>query len=499
MELCIIAAFLLLYVTLFTCQAATVRYRQGRLVGEAPLSVKDNLSVAAARQLCHDLEECVSFGYESSNTRFPAISITASFFGYADWHVFLETGQPAFVEDPAWHLYVNTTRERAAIPREVQTILGQLDKLSRSCSATTLSDDDTSSTSSSKQQQRQQRLRSSVSNSNRGDPASQQKEKTMECVRTQALLLDAIFHIVFPKEIKPLAAPALIPTMLSISQNKSLHQDVRMAALTNLLVIADSAETAPMLVNAGVYEAMKAIILDERTDEHWEGLPILALDVISNICLYRTANHQLLRKGAPLLLQQIMMHSTGFPELQSVLALLHLGDARPLHEKDDGDSDSIHGLSKDTLIELVGLLQNSIDGDVVYGILWDLIPGPLSAIQLLIELEQKQQLAKGKQSDDQSAVLVGALVDAGLVEHLLRILESTACLVASHTEATLQILEGLAHLSRRAREMIWMTAGTIKQAQQRLKEYERPAKLAEELTALVSRPDYFDTFRAFEL
>ena len=117
----------------------------------------------------------------------------------------------------------------------------------------------------------------------------------------------------FPHELKVIVSPYLIPPMLRLAQKTRSnntdpknqlapveHKDIRISAINNIMVMADSKETAPMLVQAGVYEAMKTILDEEleqakkkqtaaaaendisnsNNNNPWEGLPILALDVI---------------------------------------------------------------------------------------------------------------------------------------------------------------------------------------------------------------------------
>ena len=85
--------------------------------------------------------------------------------------------------------------------------------------------------------------------------------------------------------------------------------------------------------------------------------------------------------------------------------------------------------------------------------------------------------------------MADTLLDAGLVEQLLRIVDANT-LVASQVQASLEILEGLAKVSQRAREMIWMVANSIKDVQIRLEEYQAPASLAKDLLSVITRHDF---------
>jgi len=492
--------------------AATITTADAVSKSKSILAIEERMSVAQARKFCQQHPDCVSFGFESA-MQFPAAVLDkAYFYPFADWHVLLEGNnniinmqganslpEPAFLEDPSWHLYVNSTRELAAVPREIEMILQKIDELDAGpCANNKFSNPDSEVTTPPP---------ASTSGLRRGPIVHAKilhgpQHHHQECTQPKGILLETIFHIVFPRELKAAATPHLIPKMLQIAQTKHTNQaekDIRMTAINNLMVMADSKETAPMLIQVGVYEAMKSIIEEElyipsetndkrdNTDNNnkqpnnWDGLPILALDVISNIAMYRTANEALQQKGATTFLQHVVDTEDGFPALQALLALLHVADGKVL-----GKDNDFH-LPTSTLAELVTLLQSSIDGDVVYGILWDLIPGPLSAIQLLVDHRQ-EQIMNSINSGNKAVAMqdIDALLFAGLIEHLLRILEAK-CLVASHVGAALYILQALANVSQRAREMILlMAAKAIKQAQHRLEEYAQPAQLAKELTAIVS-------------
>jgi hypothetical protein len=494
----------------------------------------------------------------------------------------------AFVPDDAWHLYVNTTREMQIIPREMNVIVQSLDSLQTGPCRTTsttasiiakveqVDDIDSSSSSSSlsKQQQQQQqpslrtsRHRSSSSGTSIGSTqdatARQQQEQytvlllqeqlrlEQECIQPKLDLMNAIYPIVYVSnhhQFVATVAPYLIPKLLQLAYNNSTtstttsfqqqdkeeqtpqqeHVDVRTAAITNLMVIADSRETAPLLVQAGTFHVMQQIIKQElvvqqqqqqeqqgsSSSSSWDGLPILALDVISNICLHQTANNaQLKQQGAMQFLHQIAHDEKGtFPALQALLALLHMGggssggdggggggddDASDSGSNNNNsrrvDDDTSHFvLPQSTVVELVHLLQSSIDGDIVYGILWDLIPGPLSAIQFLIQHEQYWTTTTSLLDSSSSSTIVDDLLNAGLIEQLVRILEAS-CLVAAHVHASLEILHSLAQVSphRAPREMIALVAAnSIRLVQERLQEYQAPARLAMELQMVVAHHDF---------
>ena len=410
-------------------ETTTVRYRSGFLQGD---SLESNLSlmVAAAREHCMRNANCVSFSFESPSTRFPPGNVTASFYPHADWHVPATTtsiGEVAsFVEDDSWHSYVNVTREREAVPREAEAVLRRMKAPSK--------------------------LRGGGS------------QRAM--MGTKLMLLDRIFNIVLPKEHKALAAPVIVPHLVELAASSAEDDAVRLAAMKVLIVIADTPETGPVLFDAGVVQAMKRVIRENRSRSATEGGLVwdenskTALDVISNICLHRSVKAKLKEAGVHTFLQGIISEP-GFPGLQAAMALTHIGVDVELP------------LPKVTA--LVQLLRNAIDGEIAYDIQWDLIPGPLSALKFLVQ--------HGKSAGMREEVL-----DAGAMEHLLVILEAD-CLVASDAEAALEIMLSLSLVSERARDAVLLAEHTLREAESRLKEYGAAARLASELGAAVARYD----------
>lgn len=462
----------LVVLTVDVTVANTVRYRQGRIDDiddSTVLSVHNDTSVATARRHCQADDRCVSFGFESPFTRFPpGDTISAYFHSHADWHVSRATGRPVFTEDLAWHLYVNTTRERVAVRSEVDFVLDRIDSLVPLVVVPT-----TIATKS--------RLR-------KGPSATVNNDE-----ETVMLLLSSLYFITYPREIKVIAAaaPKLILTMLEIGcsndDQQAVSEEIRLMALTVVLVIADSKETVPMLLAAGVYEKLTKLITDQVTttnNNEWGTLPTMALDILSNMALHRTGNDPLRRRGAQKFFQQIVIQNgTGFPALQAALALTHTVEDEGI-KFDDGNDHANDIVIADRLIEeMVTLMQSSIDGDVVYDIVWDLIPGPLSAIRFLVR-HHSNISNNGKRQR-----VVDTLLDAGLMEQLMRVLEAD-CLVASHVEAALDILDGLASVSYRAREMISLAADSVYHVRRRLATYEAPAALARDLAEVLSDRDF---------
>lgn len=466
-----------------TTWAATARYRTGRIQIKQDekdgilFATKENINVAHARHFCQLHEECISFGFESATSRFPPFVMRAFFFKAADWSPSVE-----FLEDPAWHLYVNTTRELERIPQEMNSILERLENF-QDCqhpATTTSRSDEDKEMNRDAVMDSGRKLRSSGGSSNSNAAVSNQLDY-WHCIQQTSRFLDSMYHLIYPKQHKivVLKTTDIIAKLLQWSK-PPFHELIRRHALTNLNVLADASETAIPLIQGGIYETMVELI-EETIDieasagdaRTWEGIPILALDVISNISLYRSANHLLRAKGAPEFITHIMVHTTGFPQLQSTLALLHLND-----------SEALKLLPETTLKEIVELLQNSIDGDLVYNIKWDLIPGPLSALQLLVDQEQHNY-----DSEDEPSLVMEKLVDCGIVEQLLRVLDEE-CLQAPHVEAALEILQGLALRSPQAREMIFLAGHFLHTLLERLEEFQPSARLAHDLTSTLTKPNF---------
>ena len=153
---------------------------------------------------------------------------------------------------------------------------------------------------------------------------------------------------------------------------------------------------------------------------------------------------------------------------------------------------SIGSLPKSTLLSLLELLEATIDGDPVYGYDWDLMPGPLSAIQLLVTTHspvQSSEVESNTLENSASANMVDILLNAGLIEQLARILDSTESSLpsASTTLATLEILQRLRMLSPKAETMVAMVAATsIDTTRRRLQEYETARQVAQSLAKEVA-------------
>mmetsp|Transcript_7908 Transcript_7908/g.12100 ORF Transcript_7908/g.12100 Transcript_7908/m.12100 type:complete len:428 (+) Transcript_7908:81-1364(+) len=396
-------------------QAKTVRYRSGFLDGD--FLERFSMTVSEARDYCMRTPSCISFSFMSP-TRFPEGDVKCMFYAFSDWHV-KSNGESVFIEDSLWHSYVNTTRERDAVPQEVNLVLERL---------------------------------SSMSNL-RGGGSSDYKLS----------LFDSLYYIVLPKEHKAMASPLIAPAAIKYASSEKEDTSVRLSAMRLLILMGDSSDTGKILFDAGVYHSMQQII--SKGGEEWDIIRKTALDVISNICLYRSANEKLRKAGAHQVLRSIAAEP-GFPGLQATLALTHLGDEGFEHED----------LPHEKLYALVELMRNAIDGDVSYGIKWDLIPGPLSAIKyVVLHSNQRSQMHHH-------------LLDAGIVEQVLRILEAD-CVSPSEAEVALEIMNSLVQVSERARQMVLFAEHTLHEVENRLKQYTNGAVLAQRLNAFVSSYD----------
>lgn len=424
--------------------AKTIRYRPGTLsieVTDSFLARYDDISVADARQRCIANENCITFSYLSEATRFPATNVTAHLFPYADWHV-SEDGGPLFVEDARFHSYVNVTREKDAVVGEVGGLIELLMKVE-------ISED--SATADEEGKERGSRLRKIGSSKDNFDNAKASKERIKN---RKLLLLESIVDIIYPKQHRLLAAPLVTPWALTLATSEDEAVEVREEALSVLVILADGKDALPSLIEHGVYPSMKNIIeMRAEGAEEWNTVSKKALDVISNMCIYRSVNAQLSRLGAHHFLRSLLSQP-GFPGLQATLALTHFSN------KDL----SIGSLPKDKLDDMVKLMRNAIDGDVAFGNFWDLVPGPLSAIKYLVFHTEENWV-------------YDRLLEAGLMEELLRVLESD-CLDPTDTEAALEVLWALVRASERARHMVVMAEHSIHEAEARLTRYDKSSRLA---------------------
>jgi hypothetical protein len=74
------------------------------------------------------------------------------------------------------------------------------------------------------------------------------------------------------------------------------------------------------------------------------------------------------------------------------------------------------------------------------------------------------------------------------MEQLFRILEAD-CLEAADVEAALEIMQALAQISERARDMLLLAEHTLHDTEVRLKKYGKAARLAGGLTSYVEAYD----------
>ena len=442
-----------------------MRYRSGSLIvpnedSDASasqgglLATYADVSVSEVRKRCSLDERCISFSYRSDHTRFPSNNITAHLFAQADWHVELNNDSPVsivntiFVDDRRYHTYVNVTRERNAVTREVGSLIKLLMKSEMSEGSVTSEEASNSNKS---------RLRA------RGRNTAASDGDASQIITSQKLLaLQAIFDIVYNKELRLLAAPLVVPWAVSLGSSDGEPDEVRENALTTLMVMADGVECLPTMIQHGVFPSMKSIILEQQgaksnASVEWSHICKLSLDVITNIAIHRAVNDDLRRDGAITFLQTLISRP-GFPGLQATMALTHLSDKL--------EPAVIKQLPPEKLDDLVNLMRAAIDGDIAYENKWDLVPGPLSSIKYLIY-----------QSGSENGWVCDRLLKAGLMEQLLRVLEAD-CLDAIDIETALEALWGLSRVSEEGRHMIVMAEHSIHEAGKRLARYDKASKLA---------------------
>ena len=440
-----------------------MRYRQGALsTTEDEDKVLKNwitpISIAEVRSECIHTPECVTFSYFSETTRFASTTSWAYLYPHADYHV-RDDEWPSFVEGlewDGWHTYINTTREIDLVPQEVSTVIERLESIGmRSADE---SSEDAKTNAGDNENAGGSRLRGG-SNSRSRSQKEEEEEYEVEEENESDLdedddrklrLLSFLFDITFRKDHKMIAAPHVIPHMLKLATSSDEIDDVRVNAMKVLIVLADTPTTGNIMVEGGVYTEMKRVV-DERKE--WDEISITALDVISNIVIHRSANARLGRLGAHTFLRGLLSEE-GFVGLQATLALSHLDDV---------------SLEKSTipaqnLKALVKLIKSTVEQEVVYDILWELIPGPLSAVKHFVE-----------NSDE---YVRNTFLDAGLMEELLRILEDSGDSKAEGIVCALEVALMLARSSERARHMILLAEHNVLEAEERLLKVERAAKLA---------------------
>jgi hypothetical protein len=435
----------------------SVRYLHGRLQAEAIsngneksrlLDVHQNTTVSKAWRHCQGNPNCVSFGFQAS-ARFPGDRIAVSFYSVADWHVNNHFGQPAFVEEESWHLYVNVTREISILKQEVDLVLRKLHVIDSTAGASL---------------QNNLRIR------------SDDNSATMRAQEKTTLII-SLSNMVQYKQLRVPCSKLITRPVLKIAMDDSELEEIRVLALQVLLAMTDSYQTPPLLEEYGILAYMENLIYQQMNDKtrksEWGMVARVALDIVSNMALHRTAEFpfQPTRKLLHAL-QQIVASDLGSIGLQASLTLIHAS-------LNSGSEEGWAQLPSDKLVALVDLLEATIDGDPVFGYDWDLIPGPLSAIQTLVQSNQNNNKQDG-------AMVIDKLVGAGLMEQLVRLLEAH-CLDAETTLATLQVMNAIRTVSPEADEMVAMAASSIHSVKDRLELYETPTAVARSLALEVAK------------
>ncbi|CAJ1951126.1 unnamed protein product [Cylindrotheca closterium] len=488
--------------TVLVQASPTIRYLHGRLELEKSssglLETHSSSTVSEAWKHCQHSENCVSFGFQAT-ARYPGANVTVAYYSVADWHIpsHLVESEPFFVPDDTWHLYVNTTREQAMVATEVQQTLAKLKALD----VHGIYEDKAESLEKSSSG----RLRSRVASSDT-DASASAYNKRVRLLKAQekAGWLLGLFGIAKYKALRLALIPTLTRPLIQIASDNDEMDEIRTIALEIILALTDSYETPVIL--QGEYNLLaylQAIIQPPNShgqNRHqkatitWGIVNSMALDLISNMALHGTkSNPFVIPNGLWDLLQQISQAESGSAiGLQASLALIHLWGTGMMKGV------SIDSLPKSTLLSLLELLEATIDGDPVYGYDWDLMPGPLSAIQLLVTngatgrsdpTAQSSDVESKQSENSDTASMVDILLNAGLVEQLTRILDSTESSLPSAltTLATLEILQCLRILSRKAEIMVALVAATsIDATRRRLQEYETVQEVAQSLAKEVA-------------
>lgn len=447
----------------------SVRYLHGRLLVDDNsftrnkkkilLETQRNTTVSNAWRHCQENPECISFGFQASE-RFPGNRVAISFYSVADWHVTNNDANqpPVFVIEDSWHLYVNATREKSMLKQEIDVILSRLrpPHMSKGSSDGALS---------------------------RNNLRIKPSEDANRAQDTMSSIV-GIFNMVQYKDLRLPCCEWITRPVLRIAMDDYEIEDIRVVALQVLLAITDSYETPPLLEEKfGLLSYMESIIRQqmkhEKTNGEWSPVAKVALDIVSNMALHQTEEFPF-RPTRKLLdsLQKLASESDAAVGLQATLALIHAGSS--------GSSGQHIPLEK--LVALVDLLEATIDGDRVFGYDWELIPGPLSAIQTLI---QSKMRATTSGDQDASTAVVDKLLAAGLLEQLVRILEAK-CLDAEVTLAALQVMDNIRTFSPNADEMVAMAASSIYSVRDRLERYEAPVGLARALAREVTNHKFHE-------
>lgn len=366
----------------------------------------------------------MSFGFQA-RARYPGANVSVAFYSVADWHIpsnqnqnlIVDNAEPFFVPDSSWHLYVNTTREQLMVASEVLQVLAKMEALKNDDDGVShfvdkgLDKSSSSSTSTSlSPSSASNRLRSRKRNTDASRNISREKARLLKAQEKAGWLLGLFGIAKYPELHVPLI-PTVTRPLLQIAGDDKELDDIRILALEILLAVTDS-YTAPVILQSEFHllSHMQAIITNvpggggggkETKDDHqilWDDVKIMALDLISNMALHRTKSHPYsIPTGLWNLLERTAQESSGTViGLQASLAMIHFWGTGNLGTATTKTTASkIGSIPKKTAISLLELLEATIDGDPVFGYEWDLLPGPLSAIQFLVA-----QAAKSPADED---------------------------------------------------------------------------------------------------
>lgn len=279
----------------------------------------------------------------------------------------------------------------------------------------------------------------------------------------QANILTALLSLASTH--RTLVAPTLIPLLLEVAELDEYEVDVRLFAMTILIVLADSKETQSAM--RPVLVPMKRIFESHPDDPD---LRKSSLDVISNLCIHSSPDdtvHQWEQLGATEFLMSLLKEE-GFVGVQAAIALTHLQSSKP------------YKLPDKTLEALMDLAETTLDGDIEFGIVWELVPGPLSALYYYLQQQE---------GDAAKEAVAAALVKDEVLPMLMRVLEEAEDDPTEWGIAWNFLLE-LAQIHRGAQHWLLLAESSLQSAHSRVVAYANSERVASKLIQVVHEFDF---------
>jgi hypothetical protein len=423
----------------------SVRYLHGRFEQDMDgvLATHRNITIAEAWRYCQQNQECVSFGFKCVE-RFPGEKVSVRFYPYADWHISLN-GENIFVNDDFYHLYINATREESVLSQEVSPVFENFEIFNEKINE-------------EKKRVKGESLPSSLRKSQR---VILKDNDNLQWTQDKINLLFSLVGVLQYRELRVPCVNLMTTRVLKIAMEMDETPEVRNLALQIVLAFADSYETPPILTqDYGLLDSLQRLLEQQQIVGEWDPVSKTALDIVSNLALHRSPGNPFQPPPSLIkLLKEISQSENGSVGFQAALALIHSSSSS------SNEENQIFTLVGDIRFkELVDHLEATIDKDPIFGYDWDLIPGPLSAIELVIESNGSDRI-------------IEILLEAGLMEQLVRILEADI-LDAQHVYVALHVMELVRTLSPSSSEILAMVAHSIHNVKIQLEMYQRPAALA---------------------